>query len=255
MGIIRYIFTMIAFLFYMAYAPFFVKGVKKRSGIEKEEYINLHVGRWGRRSFSFPGSKVHIFGKENIPPKGPYIIVANHRSMLDITLIQGYVNPHTGFIAKKELGNFFTVGKFLKILGGELIDRENPRDAVYAIENIIKRMHEEGQIIAIFPEGTRSTDRKIHEFKVGSMKIITKARVPILPVVISGTERSMPKGSMYIKRADIYLSIMPVIKFEEIEKMTSKEIADFLKDKMTVELQRIEGGELNERSKSQRVGI
>lgn len=248
-------FTAIAFLFYMAYAPFFIKGVMKRSGEEREEYIKFHVGRWGRRSFSFPGSKVHIFGKENIPLKGPYIIVANHRSMLDITLIQGYVNAHTGFIAKRELGSFFTVGKFLKVLGGELIDRDNPRDAVRAIESMIRKMHEEGQVIAIFPEGTRSTDKQIHEFKVGSMKIITKASVPILPIVISGTEKSMPKGSMYIRKAEIYLSILPIIKFEEIEKMSSKEIAELLREKMIKELRRIEGGELNERSESQRIGI
>jgi len=88
----------------MAYAPFFVRGVLKRRGEERENYIKLHVGRWGRRSFSLPGSKVHISGLENKPQKGPYIIVANHRSMLDITLIQGYVNAHAGFIAKKELG-------------------------------------------------------------------------------------------------------------------------------------------------------
>ncbi len=240
---------MIYFLGYMAYAPFFVKGVLKRTGEERENYINLHVGRWGRRSFSIPGSKVHILGLENKPQKGPYIIVANHRSMLDITLIQGYVNAHAGFIAKKELGRFFTVGQFLKVLGGELIDRENPRDAVLAIENMIRKMREEAQVIAIFPEGTRSTDGQVHDFKIGSMKIVTKAKVPILPIVISGTEKSMPKGSMYIKKANVYISIMPVVKPDIFDKWDSKTLSEFLRNMITNELKKLEGGELVERSK------
>ncbi|WP_428004310.1 lysophospholipid acyltransferase family protein [Athalassotoga sp.] len=241
--------TGIFFLGYMAYAPFFVRGVLKRTGEERENYIKLHVGRWGRRSFSLPKSKVHISGLENKPQKGPYIIVANHRSMLDITLIQGYVNAHAGFIAKKELGKFFTVGQFLKILGGELIDRENPRDAVVAIDNMIRKMKEEGQVIAIFPEGTRSTDGQVHEFKIGSMKIVTKAKVPILPIAISGTEKSMPKGSVYIKKADIYLSIMPVVKPETFDKWDSKMLSEFLRNMLIDELKKIEGGELIERGK------
>lgn len=246
---------MMFFFGYMAYAPFFVRGVLKRTGEERENYIKLHVGRWGRRSFSLPGSKVHILGLENKPQKGPYIIVANHRSMLDITLIQGYVNAHAGFIAKKELGKFFTVGQFLKILGGQLIDRENPRDAVLAIDNMVKKMNEEGQVIAIFPEGTRSTDGKVHEFKVGSMKIVTKAKVPILPIAISGTEKSMPKGSMYIKPANIYLSIMPLVKPEIFDKWDSKTLSEFLRNMITEELTKIEGGESVERSKGQRAGF
>lgn len=255
LGIIRYLWTVIAFLGYMAYAPFFIKGVLKKSGDERENYIKFHVGRWGRRAFSFIGSKVHVMGYENIPKKGPYIIVSNHRSMLDINLIQGYINAHAGFIAKKELGKFFTIGDFLKILGGELIDRDNPRDAVMAIDRIVDKMRHDEQVIALFPEGTRSIDGKIQDFKAGSMKIMAKAKVPILPIVISGTERSMPKGSIYIKRADIYLSIMPVVKPEEFDEMSSKELATFLKDLLAVNLKKIEGGESLERGKSKRIGL
>jgi 1-acyl-sn-glycerol-3-phosphate acyltransferase len=224
---------------YMGYAPFFVRGVEKRKGKEREEYIKFHVGRWGKRSFSFPGSKVHVMNAQNIPSKGPYIIIANHQSMLDITLIQGYLNAHTGFIAKKELGKFFTVGSFLKILGGELIDRENPREAVLAIENLVKRMKDEDQVIAIFPEGTRSTDGEIHEFKAGAMKIVTKAKVSILPVAISGTEKSMPRGSLYIKKSEIYLSILPLIEVEEFNELSTKEISDLVREKISSEVHRI----------------
>ncbi len=239
----------------MAYAPFFVKGAKKRSGEEKEAYIRFHVGRWGKRAFSLTKCKVKVIGAQNIPLNGAYIIVANHQSMLDIPLIQGYVNPHAGFIAKKELSNFFTIGSFIKVLGGELIDRTNPRNAALAIENIIKKVKNEGQVIALFPEGTRSTDGNVHDFKVGAVKLITKAGMPVLPIAISGTEKSMPKGSVYIKKSYISLSIMPVIDPKDFKNLNAKELSEMLREKISSELLKIKGDEKVEGSKIKRVSL
>ncbi len=243
MEFIRYIRILVAFLLYMLYAPFFTRKASRLKGEEKEKYITFHVGRWGRRAFKWAKSEVTILGRENIPKEGPYIIVANHRSMLDISLIQGYINPHAGFIAKKELDKFFTIGDFLRVLGGELIDRNNPRDAIEAISRLIKRMQEERQVVAIFPEGTRSVDRKVHEFKAGSMKIILKSKVPVLPIAIVGTDRSMPKGTFYIKKAKIIASVLPLIQPKEFEGMKSPQLADFLRNVIAEEVERIEGGE------------
>ncbi len=243
MEFIRYIRILVAFLLYMLYAPFFTRKASRLKGEEKEKYITFHVERWGRRAFKWAKSEVTILGRENIPKEGPYIIVANHRSMLDISLIQGYINPHAGFIAKKELDKFFTIGDFLRVLGGELIDRNNPRDAIEAISRLIKRMQEERQVVAIFPEGTRSVDRKVHEFKAGSMKIILKSKVPVLPIAIVGTDRSMPKGTFYIKKAKIIASVLPLIQPKEFEGMKSPQLADFLRNVIAEEVERIEGGE------------
>ncbi|WP_036224770.1 lysophospholipid acyltransferase family protein [Mesoaciditoga lauensis] len=243
MEFIRYIRIFIAFLMYMLYAPFFTRKASRLKGEKKEEYIKFHVGRWGRRAFEWAKSEVVILGRENIPKEGPYIIVANHRSMLDISLIQGYINPHAGFIAKKELDKFFTIGDFLRVLGGELIDRDNPRDAIKAISRMIKRMKEEKQVVAIFPEGTRSQDGKVHEFKAGSMKIILKSKVPVLPMAIVGTDRSMPKGTFYIRRAKIVASVLPPIPPERFEGMKTPELAKLLRDVIVKEIERIEGGE------------
>jgi 1-acyl-sn-glycerol-3-phosphate acyltransferase len=103
----------------------------------------------------------------------------------------------------------------------------------------VKRMKDEDQVIAIFPEGTRSTDGEIHELKAGAMKIVTKAKVPILPVAISGTEKSMPRGSLYIKKSEIYLSILPLIEVEEFNELSTKEISDLVREKISSEVHRI----------------
>lgn len=242
MGLIRYIWTMAAFLVYMAYAPFFARKASRLEGIEKENYIRFHVGRWGRRALEWVDNKVTVIGIENLPSKGPYIIVANHRSMLDVPLVQGYVNPHAGFLAKKELGKFFSVGKFLTVLGGEMIDRNNPRDAVRALNNLTERMRKEGQVVALFPEGTRSTDKKVHEFRGGSLKIITKSMVTIVPVAIVGTDDCMPKGSFYMKAARVKLSILPPIDPSKFDDAELKNLSEFLRGKISEEVKRIEEG-------------
>ena len=243
MEFIRYIRMFVAFLMYMLYAPFFTRKASQLKGEEKEKYIRFHVGRWGRRAFKWAKSEVVILGKENVPKEGPYVIVANHRSMLDISFIQGYINPHAGFIAKKELDKFFTIGDFLRVLGGEVIDRDNPRDAIKAISRMIKRMKEEKQVVAVFPEGTRSQDGKVHEFKAGSMKIILKSNVPVLPIAITGTDRSMPKGTFYIRRAKIVASVLPLVQPEEFEGMKTPQLAEFFCNMIAKEVERIEGGE------------
>ncbi len=243
MEFIRYIRIFIGFLGYMLYAPFFTRKASKLKGEDKESYICFHVGRWGKRAFEWAKSEVILKGMENLPKRGPYIIVANHVSMLDISLIQGYINPHTGFVAKKELDHFFTVGKFLKVLGGELIDRNNPRDAVKAVNNLIKKMKEEKQVVALFPEGTRSTDGKVHEFKAGSMKIILKSGVPVIPIAIVGTDRSMPKGTFYIRASKVIASVLPAIEPEKLDGVRTPELATMLRDIIANEVERLERGE------------
>ena len=243
MGFLRYIRIFVGFMCYMLYAPFFTRKATKLKGEDKESYIRFHVGRWGRRAFEWVKSEVVIKGMENLPKVGPYIMVSNHRSMLDISLIQGYINPHAGFVAKKELDHFFTVGKFLKVLGGELIDRNSPRDAVKAVNNLIKKMKEEKQAVVLFPEGTRSVDGKVHEFKAGSMKIILKSKVPIVPIAIVGTDRSMPKGTFYIRGSKIITSVLPVIEPKNFEGMKTPELAKMLQDIIANEVERLERGE------------
>ncbi len=243
MEFLRYIHLFIGFLGYMLYAPFFTRKATSLNGEEKEAYIRFHVGQWGRRAFEWAKSEITLKGMENLPREGPYIIVANHRSMLDISLIQGYINPHAGFVAKKELDHFFTVGKFLKVLGGELIDRNNPRDAVSAVNNLIRKMEREKQVVVLFPEGTRSTDGKVHEFKVGSMKIILKSKIPVIPVAIIGTDKSMPKGTFYIRKSKVIASVLPAIGPEKFNNMKTSELATMLRDVIAHEVEGMERGE------------
>ncbi len=88
-------------IIYGSYVLIKAKILEKRKGEEaSREYVRKVVSWFGRAAFHYLWSEVTVFGKENIPDKGPYVIVANHQSIFDIPLILGYIYP-SGFIAKK----------------------------------------------------------------------------------------------------------------------------------------------------------
>lgn len=131
---------------------------------------------------------VTIIGKENIP-NVPCCYMGNHTSILDVPLLIDSVGKCMGFIAKKEMLKAPVLGYWLKKYKCVPLDRENTREAIKAIRegaNNIKN----GYSMAIFPEGTRSKDGKLNEFKRGSLKLATIAKAPIIPVSINGAYRA-----------------------------------------------------------------
>lgn len=169
--------------------------IEKFRGAEAaKEYVRREVGRFGRVTFSIIGSKVSVEGTENIPPKGPLVIVSNHQSAFDIPLIVGYVKDRISFIAKIEVSKLPVLSSFVKRLDGVFIDRGNKVQTAATIKKIFQILRNGGTIM-LFPEGTRSSDGKIHEFKNGSLSIPHRLNIPILPVVIDGTKDIMKKAN------------------------------------------------------------
>ncbi len=90
----------------------------------------------------------------------------------------------------------------------------------------------------IFPEGTRSEDGEIHNFKEGAFKIALAAKVPILPIVLEGTSDLLPKhGLMFKTKNTIKVKILDPIPFESFQSITAKELTDKMKSQMIHELQ------------------
>jgi 1-acyl-sn-glycerol-3-phosphate acyltransferase len=180
--------------------------LEKRKGTKaSQEYIRKVVSWFGRVTFKFLNSSISVFGEENIPQEGPYVIVANHQSIFDIPLILGYIYP-TAFIAKKELSMIPILGSFIKKLGSILIDRSNVKSGAIALKKFAK-LSRSGEIITLFPEGTRSLNGQVGEFKKGTLLIPFRYNIKILPVTIDGTIKMSKKGSAFIKPSNINLFI------------------------------------------------
>lgn len=129
---------------------------------------------------------VKIENSEKLPQEGQYLVLSNHRSIIDPPIVEVTLKDTKIFgswISKKELHNSFFFGLFVRNGGSILLDREKNQMSGFFAD--IKKAVKRGESIFIFPEGTRNkTDQQLTTFKEGSRIIALKNRLPILPLYI-----------------------------------------------------------------------
>jgi len=129
-------------------------------------------------------------GAEHIPEEGGALIVANHQSYLDIPLISSTTRRHVAFVARDTLADSRVLKFVMRECGAVLIRRGvGDRAALRAMQEHLDR----GDLVAIFPEGTRSADGSVGEFRGGALLAARKARVPIVPAAIRGMHGVWPR--------------------------------------------------------------
>ncbi|MBI3306669.1 MAG: 1-acyl-sn-glycerol-3-phosphate acyltransferase [Candidatus Omnitrophica bacterium] len=138
-------------------------------------------------------------GTENIQPGKHYVIVANHQSILDILVVLAGLELQFKFLAKKELFSIPFLGWHMKNTGYIPLVRGNHESAKIAM-NAAHRHLQNGMSVLFFPEGTRSLDGEIHDFKPGAFRLAQDENVEVLPVVIDGTGDALPKHSWYLEK-------------------------------------------------------
>lgn len=182
----------IMYVFYMIW--FRIKGIKY-SYIKKTkgealafEYVKKILYLWSKFTIEIIGIELEVKGLENIP-KETCVFIGNHSSILDIPILLYTVDRNLGFIAKKEMMKIPVIGYWLEKTKSVPLDRDNPRSAIKSINDGINNINE-GCSMVIFPEGTRSKNGKVGEFKKGSLKLATKSKVPIVPVSIDRASRA-----------------------------------------------------------------
>ncbi|HOO36095.1 MAG TPA: lysophospholipid acyltransferase family protein [Smithella sp.] len=150
---------------------------------------------WARiNSFCTPMT-VHVVGADNIEPGTSYVITSNHQSMYDIYVLYGWLGIDFKWVMKKELKKVPVLGLACKIIGHIYIDRSDSKSAVDTIKAARAKIVG-GTSVLFFPEGTRSVDGKMKQFKKGAFKMAIDLGIPILPVTINGTRNILPKGSL-----------------------------------------------------------
>ena len=128
--------------------------------------------------------RLHVEGTENIPKNGPLVIACNHLSLLDPPVLGTAATRKVHFMAKEEL--FVPIlGDIYKILGAFPVRRGGADRA--AIKHGIDIL-ESNQVLAIFPEGTRSRTGKLGKAQPGALMMASKARATIVPACIIGTD-------------------------------------------------------------------
>ena len=190
---------------------------------ERDACAHAIARKWARSGLSMNGSTIIVKGIENIPATGGVLFVANHQSNFDIPILIGFIPRDKGFIAKLELLKVPAFSRWMRYIGCVFIDRNDARQSLSAMAQAVERL-KDGHSLVVFPEGTRSKDGTVGQFKPGSLKLAMKARVPIVPVTISGSLNIMPKGRSVIKFATVEVIVSPPLILDELPEMDSNDI-------------------------------
>lgn len=150
---------------------------------------------WSRLNSYITPMFVQVIGKEKIEKTQSYVIVANHQSHYDIFVIYGWMPVDFRWVMKIQLLKVPFLGYSCYKIGHVFIDRSNPEKAKETI-NAAKDRIKGGTSIMFFPEGTRSNDGKLREFKKGAFKFALDMNLPILPVTIVGSRNVLPARSL-----------------------------------------------------------
>jgi 1-acyl-sn-glycerol-3-phosphate acyltransferase len=159
---------------------------------------------WARTICRASGVTVEVQGTERLEPGKPYIFAANHQSQFDIFALQGFLGVEFRWLAKKELFQVPIWGPAMRRAGYIPIDRSHGKQAIKSLDEAAQKIAA-GTSVIIFPEGTRSKDGNLQDFKAGAMVLAIKSRVDIVPVAISGTHAILPKGKLLINPGKVLI--------------------------------------------------
>ncbi|NSW87293.1 MAG: 1-acyl-sn-glycerol-3-phosphate acyltransferase [Syntrophobacteraceae bacterium] len=200
MAVIRSVFfylVLIVSTFYMGIAAIITHRLTGRN--EKPHLI----GRlWARINLWAAGVKVKVRGLGNIDRNRPYVFAANHQSLFDIFVILGALPVQFRWLAKEELFRIFILGPAMTATGYIPIDRTDRRKAFESL-NRAAEMVKGGVSVVIFPEGTRSPDGVMREFKKGGFILAIRSQQPIVPISISGSHHVLSKKGGWIIRPGV----------------------------------------------------
>ncbi|XP_041825697.1 1-acyl-sn-glycerol-3-phosphate acyltransferase beta [Melanotaenia boesemani] len=168
------------------------------------------------------GLRIEVSGWEHLQTEGPYVIISNHQSSLDVLGMMEILPDRCTMIAKKELIYAGTVGLICWLGGIVFINRKKTTDAKSVMADAAKTMLDEQIRLWVFPEGTRNQRGDLLPFKKGAFHLAVQAQVPIIPVVFSSYSSFYLRKEKQFKSGTIRLKILPKI---ETTGMTSEDIS------------------------------
>ncbi len=185
-------------------------------------FINIVKALFEWITFRCFGTRV--YGIENIPLTGAGILAPNHSSNWDPVLIGGMIPRMAYFIAKEELFRNYVLGKICRALGAFPLQRGHvDRQAMKQAFGVLRR----GDLLGIFPEGTRVRGNRIGRFHNGMASLALRIGVPIIPITIIGSEHPRENGGPVI-----VISPPIAVERQEVSKEKIKEINDLVRNEM-----------------------
>jgi 1-acyl-sn-glycerol-3-phosphate acyltransferase len=179
----------------------------------------VHRGLVYRTVMGFASTLLHLWvgvrveGAEHIP-SGPAVLAANHRSSLDIPLIahaaarRAAGRRHVAFVARDTLAHSKVLGFIMRHAGVILITRGRPDRA--ALREVAAHLAA-GDLVGIFPEGTRGSGPDLLPFQSGALHAARRAAVPVIPCALAGTAEAWPRNRRFPRRSKVAILFGPAI--------------------------------------------
>jgi 1-acyl-sn-glycerol-3-phosphate acyltransferase len=182
-----------------------------------------------------PAWRVAVEGRDKIRRDAAYVIVANHQSLLDI-LVLFRLFVHFKWVSKVEnfrvpfIGWNMSLNRYIKL-------RRGSRESVARMMDACERALAAGSSVMIFPEGTRSRDGRLQPFKPGAFTLAQRTGAAILPIVVEGTARALPKRGFVLQgRHDIRIRVLDEIPHASFAGRPVEAVSDAIRRRFAVAL-------------------
>ncbi len=163
------------------------------------------IGRfWGRGILRICGLSLSIRGTEGIERGRTYVYVSNHASLFDIPTVLAGCPGNVRIVYKKELEKIPIFGWCLKWGAYIAIDRASRTDAMRSVDEAAQKIRD-GDSVLLFAEGTRTTDGYLQPFKRGAFNLAVRSGVPVVPLTINGTFKTLRKGAFAVTPGPVEL--------------------------------------------------
>ncbi len=187
---------------------------------------------WSKIILFISGVKYTVKGLENLDRKGHYVFTANHESAFDIPLAFAVLPYQMAPISKIELRKIPIFGWAMIMAKHVFVDRRNHEKAIAALRKASHSLKKNPRSVLVFPEGTRSKDGKIHEFKRGGLILAMEAGIPVVPVAMCGTANVITKGSWTINSAPVEIRIGKPVSTEGVSHQDRKPFTASIREKV-----------------------
>lgn len=200
----------------------------RKKNVDKSRALAINCVRlWAKGCLFFGGVKVNVIGKEDIP-NCAVLFVGNHRSLYDIPVFYSKTPKEVGFIAKIEMKKIPIMRHWMTSIGCLFLDRNDIRAGLKTILEGIEYIKNGGSLF-ICPEGTRSHNKLMGDFKEGSLKLAEKSGCPIVPVAFINTDDRFENNKMGVKPGKCTLVFGKPIYIKDLELRDKKFLGQYVK--------------------------
>ena len=188
-----------------------------------------------------------VVGGEELPRKGAYVLAPSHRSYVDWLVAARVTRRRLRYLVKAEVWRSRAAGRLLELLGAFPVHRGTADRQAF---NRALEVLAAGEPLVIFPEGTRTEGPLIQELQEGAAYLALRAGVPIYPVGLGGTERSMPRGARLPRPTRVRVVVgRPVLPGEapapgatgRVSRASTRAVSELLRARLQAALDEAEG--------------